>query len=176
MNASRVEALKHDVVSSALILTLKASFWCMMTTFLGFVALIFVQAKPLKGLGISGGIGTVIAIFISCLGLFGFSVFVVDHARKEIGIRKVNGATGREIIYWMVKKIGVLIGVSFILGSPIAYFAGKMWLQSFAYRITPGPGIFILAGIIVILVSLLTVSYQTLKAANTNPVDTLRYE
>ena len=86
-------------------------------------------------------IGTIIAIFISCLGLFGFSLFVVDHARKEIGIRKVNGATGNEIVYWMGKKIGLLIGISFLLGCPIAYIIGKMWLQSFAYRIVLGPGI-----------------------------------
>lgn len=129
-----------------------------------------------KRIGILVNSGTVIAIFISCLGLFGFSLFIVDHARKEIGIRKVNGAKSKEIIYWMMKKIGLLVGVSFLLGSPIAYFAGKMWLQSFAYRITLGPEIFIVAGIIVILISSLTVSYQTLKAANTNPVDTLRYE
>jgi len=129
-----------------------------------------------KRIGILVDIGTVIAIFISCLGLFGFSLFFVDHARKEIGIRKVNGATGKEIIFWMAKKIGLLISVSFLLGGPIAFFVGKLWLQGFAYRITLGPGIFIMAGIIVILISFLTVSYQTLKAANTNPVDSLRYE
>lgn len=129
-----------------------------------------------KRIGILVNIGTVIAIFISCLGLFGFSLFFVDDTRKEIGIRKVNGATGKEIIFWMAKKIGLLIGVSFLVGGPIAFFVGKLWLQGFAYRITLGPEIFIVAGIIVILTSSLTVSYQTLKAANTNPVDTLRYE
>jgi len=129
-----------------------------------------------KRIGILVDIGTIVAIFISCLGLFGFSLFIVDNARKEIGIRKVNGATSKEIVYWMVKKIGILIGISFLLGGPFALIIGKMCLQRFAYRLTVGPGIFLMAGIIVILISLLTVSYQTLKAANTNPVDTLRYE
>jgi len=129
-----------------------------------------------KRIGILVDIGTIIAIFISCLGLFGFSLFVVDHAMREIGIRKINGATGKEIVYWMVKKIRLLIGMSFLLGSPIAFILAKKWLQSFAYSIEIGPGIFIITGILVILISLLTVSYQTLKAANTDPVHTLSYE
>ncbi len=131
---------------------------------------------PEKSIGILVNIGTIIAIFISCLGLFGYSLFIVDHATQEIGIRKINGATSKEIVYWMVRKMRILIGISFLLGSPVAFIVAKRWLQSFAYRIEIGPGIFILTGILVILISLLTVCYQTLKAANTNPVYTLRYE
>ena len=119
---------------------------------------------------------TLLSILISCLGLFGLAAFMADRRTKEIGIRKVLGASVSNITVLFSKDFVRLIALANGLAWPIAYFAMHKWLQSFAYRIDLHLGIFIFSGICSLLIALLTVSYQSIKAAFTNPVDSLRYE
>ena len=117
-----------------------------------------------------------LAIFIACLGLFGLASFTVERKTKEIGIRKVLGANISNIINLLSKKFLFLVLLANITAWPAAYYFMNKWLQSFAYRIHIGISLFLLSGTITLLIALLTVSFQTIKAARANPVDSLRYE
>ena len=119
---------------------------------------------------------TFLALFISCLGIFGLSSFTAEQHTKEIGIRKVLGATVSSIIKHISKEFVVLVVIANLIIWPFSYFLMNRWLQTFAYRIAIGWWPFILTGITVLLVSLLTVSWQIIRAATANPVDSLRYE
>ena len=117
-----------------------------------------------------------LAIFIACLGLFGLASYTTQLRTKEIGIRKVLGATVLDVLFLLNKEFGKLILLAFIIAIPLSYFVMNKWLQGFAYSIKVGIGIFILTAVLVALVAVLTVSYQSLKAAVANPVDSLKYE
>jgi putative ABC transport system permease protein len=117
-----------------------------------------------------------LAIFVACLGLFGLSSFAAAQRTKEIGIRKVLGASIREIVTMLSKEFTALILVANLIAWPLAYFIMQGWLRSFAYRIPVTWDIFLLSGIIAIAVALLTISQQSIKAAVSHPVDALRYE
>ncbi|HTB24233.1 MAG TPA: ABC transporter permease [Puia sp.] len=117
-----------------------------------------------------------IAIFISCLGLYGFVSFMAEQRTKEVGIRKVLGASVSGIVYLFSKEFTVLIGVAFLIATPLAYFIMHKWLQHFAYRIDIGVGIFLLTILISEVIAWLTVGYQAIKAAIANPVNSLRSE
>ncbi len=117
---------------------------------------------------------TFLALFIACMGLLGLAAFLAQQRTKEIGVRKVLGATQSDILFLLSKDFTRLVLVAFILGAPIGYFALNRWLQEFAYRVTLGPGTILLAGGIVLLIAWLTVSYQSIRAAYTNPVHSLR--
>jgi len=119
---------------------------------------------------------SVLAIFISCLGLFGLASFMAEQRTKEIGIRKVLGATVSNIVLLLTKEFTKWILVANIIVWPLAYYAANKWLQGFAFRTTIGLWIFILAAAMVLFIALLTVSYQSFKAATANPIDTLKYE
>lgn len=119
---------------------------------------------------------TFMAIIISCLGLIGLSTFMTVRRTKEIGIRKTNGARTTEIFYLLSKEYLTLVIISFLIACPIAWYAGNIWLRSFAYRTKIGLWIFALAGIIVMVIAMVTVGYQTYKVASKNPVEALRYE
>jgi putative ABC transport system permease protein len=119
---------------------------------------------------------SVLAIVVSCLGLFGLSAFSALQRTKEIGIRKVLGATVPNILMLLSREYMILIGLSVLLGIPLTFFVMNNWLESFAYRINIGWLVFIIAAVIVMLVAIFTVSYQTLKSARSNPSNTLRYE
>ncbi|NOT76168.1 MAG: FtsX-like permease family protein [Cyclobacteriaceae bacterium] len=121
-------------------------------------------------------IATGIALLISCLGLFGLSSFRVIQRTKEIGIRKVLGASVRSILVLLSTDFLILVVVAFVVSSPIAYYASEQWLNNFAYKMDMGPWIFILAGISSLITAFLTISIKTLGAANANPVKSLRYE
>ena len=116
------------------------------------------------------------AIFISCLGLFGLASFVADLKTKEIGIRKILGAGVPSIVLHLTKGFTKGIILANIIAWPLAYFAMNRWLQQFAYRVGIGLWVFALSGILALGISFLTVSYHTVKAATTDPVDSLRYE
>jgi putative ABC transport system permease protein len=126
--------------------------------------------------------GTVMAVFagltivIACLGLLGLTAFVVTQRTKEIGIRKVLGASIAGIVTLLSKDFVKLVLIANLLAWPVAYFAMNRWLQDFAYRIEIGWWVFALAGGMALLIALLTVSTQALKAALANPVEALRYE
>ena len=119
---------------------------------------------------------TGIAIFISCMGLFGLVAFTTQRRTKEIGIRKVLGASVTQIVNLLSKDFLKLVILGIVIASPIAYWAMNKWLQDFAYRVEISWWIFALAGIGATVIALLTVSYQSIKAALANPVKSLRTE
>jgi len=119
---------------------------------------------------------TLLAIFISCLGLFGLASFTAEHRTKEIGIRKVLGATTSNIVALLSKEFTKWVVIASIIAWPIAYFVMNTWLQNFAYRTSIGWWTFILSGVLALVIALVTVSYQSIRAALANPVDSLRYE
>jgi putative ABC transport system permease protein len=116
------------------------------------------------------------AIFIACMGLFGLATFTVESRTKEIGIRKVLGASVMNITTLLSKDFLILVVISILIASPIAYYFMDKWLQDFAYRITISGWIFVWAGGISLVIALLTVSYQAIRAALMNPVKSLRTE
>jgi putative ABC transport system permease protein len=119
---------------------------------------------------------SVLSIFIACMGLFGLATLVVVRRTKEIGIRKVLGAGTTNIVKLLSQDFVVLVVVASVIAFPIAWWALSKWLQDFTYRIDIPVWIFILAAVVALLVALITVSFQAIKAAWTNPVKSLRTE
>jgi putative ABC transport system permease protein len=119
---------------------------------------------------------SIIAIFLACLGLFALSLFSVLKRTKEIGIRKAVGANTNVIAAIFLKEILILIGIAFIISCPIAYYISNLAIKSYSDRIPLSWWIFALAGLIALFIGILTVLFHTLKAANKNPVEALRYE
>jgi hypothetical protein len=117
-----------------------------------------------------------LAIVISCLGLFGLAAFTAQKRRKEIGVRKVVGASVGNITTMLSKDFLQLTFISLAIALPVSWWLMSNWLQSFAYRISITPYIFVIAGISVILITLFTISFQSIKAAMANPVKSLRAE
>lgn len=117
-----------------------------------------------------------LAILISCMGLFGLAAITTVRKTKEIGIRKVLGASETQITVLLSKNFAILIAISFLLASPVTYWLLLKWLDGFAYRITINPLLFLVGGIIALTVALATISYHTIRSARTNPVDSLKYE
>lgn len=117
-----------------------------------------------------------IAIFISCLGLYGLILFIAAQRKKEIGIRKVLGAPVYNIAMMLSKEFAILIVVAFLIAAPIAWYFMHEWLQQYVYRITMGPGFFIATIICSLVIAWLAVGYTTIKAAVANPVKALRTE
>ena len=119
---------------------------------------------------------TIFAIFISCLGIFGLASFMAEQKTKEIGIRKVLGASVPAIVRMFSAEFTKLVIVGNILGWPIAYFAMKKWLGNFAYHIEISWWMFAIAAVLSVMVVVLTISYQSYRAAIKNPAKSLRYE
>jgi len=119
---------------------------------------------------------TIIAIFISCLGLLGLASFTAEQRTKEIGIRKVLGSTVGGVVFLLSREFIKWVLLANLIAWPVAYFAVHNWLQNFAIRTRIGWEIFLLSGCLALAISLLTVCYQSIKAAVANPVDSLRYE
>jgi putative ABC transport system permease protein len=117
-----------------------------------------------------------IAIILSCLGIFSLVSFTTQQRTKEIGLRKVTGATTVEIMLMLSGNFTKWVGIAFIIASPIAYLAMNKWLQKFAYKTQLSWWIFVFAGIITLIIALLTMFWQCWRAANKNPVESLRYE
>lgn len=118
----------------------------------------------------------IIAILLSCLGLYGLASFMAVQRIKEVGIRKVLGASVKNVIYLFSKEFIILISIAFVLATAISYYFMHQWLQGYAYRIDLSWWIFLLAGVLSLLIALLTVSSQAIKAAIANPVKNLRTE
>jgi putative ABC transport system permease protein len=117
-----------------------------------------------------------IAIFISCMGLFGLATFTAQQRVKEIGIRKVLGASASSIVSMLSRDFIGLVAIAIIIASPIAYYFMHSWLQDFAYRVDISWWTFAVSGLSAILIALITISFQSVKAAITNPVNSLRSE
>lgn len=122
------------------------------------------------------GIFSGIAIFIGCLGLFGLATFLSNQKTKEIGVRKVLGASVESIVFLFSKEYIKLITIGFLVAAPMAWFVMNKFLESFEYRITIGPGVFLAGFMTTILVALLTVGYRSVKSAVANPARALRTE
>ncbi|HZX74157.1 MAG TPA: FtsX-like permease family protein, partial [Cyclobacteriaceae bacterium] len=119
---------------------------------------------------------TLLAIIIAGLGLFALSAFTAEQRKKEIGIRKVLGASQATILYKLSSEFIQLISIAFVVASAIAYFVMDRWLHDFQYSIKIGAGIFVIAGVASLTIAMLTISFQAMRAAWTNPVESLRSE
>ena len=119
---------------------------------------------------------TLVAVIICCLGLFGLATFAAEQRIKEIGVRKVLGASVTDIVVLLSKDFAGLVVIAIILAIPIAYYVLNQWLQDFAHRINISWWIFVLAGVSALLIAVLAVSFQAIKAAVSNPVKSLRTE
>lgn len=129
-----------------------------------------------KRMGELAGVFGGLALFIACLGLFGLATFMAERRTKEIGVRKVLGATVSSIVGLLSLDFVKLVGVAFVLAAPIAYLMLREWLSEFAYRIDLSAGVFLLGGIAAVVIAVLTVSYQAIRVATSDPVENLRYE
>ncbi len=118
----------------------------------------------------------ILAVILAYLGLFGLASFTAEQRKKEIGIRKVLGASIAHLIYLLTSQFTKWVVISCAIAFPLAYYSLSQYLQSFAYRINIGPGPFILAGLLALLIALITVSFQATRASLANPVDSLKYE
>jgi len=110
------------------------------------------------------------------MGLFGLALFTAEQRTKEVGVRKVLGANNSNIFLLLSKEFVKWVLISNLIAWPITYYLMNKWLQDFAYRISIGLTPFILSALLALLIALITVTYQSLKAANANPIDSLRYE
>lgn len=134
------------------------------------------QYEAEQRLGRIFGYGAGLAIVVACLGLFGLSAFTAEQRTKEIGVRKVLGASVGKIMLLLTKEFALLVCIALALAFPLGYLAMETWLAQFAYRIDISIWTFAVAGLLTLTVALLTVSYQSIKAALTDPVKSLRYE
>ncbi|OGU55385.1 MAG: hypothetical protein A2V66_04185 [Ignavibacteria bacterium RBG_13_36_8] len=122
------------------------------------------------------GMFAMLAVFIGCLGLFGLSAFTAERKTKEIGIRKVHGATVKSVVILLSKEFAKLIVLSFIIAAPIAYYLMNAWLEDYAYKTNLNIWTFVLSGLLAMLIALITVSYHAVKAGMSNPIKSLKYE
>jgi putative ABC transport system permease protein len=119
---------------------------------------------------------TFLAILISCLGLYGLSAFAVEQRTKEIGIRKVLGASAYQIVSMLNKQFTLLVTIALVISVPLSVYLIQKWLDGFAYRVDLNVGLFLFTGLISILIAWIAAGYHSLKAASIDPVDTLKYE
>ena len=120
--------------------------------------------------------GTILAVFVACMGLFGLASFTAQQRTKEIGIRKVLGASLSGVIYLFSKDFTKWVLLANVIAWPVSYFVMRKWLQGFAYRTPLGWEVFAFTILLVLGITLITISYQALKSAVANPADSLRHE
>jgi ABC-type antimicrobial peptide transport system permease subunit len=117
-----------------------------------------------------------IAIFISCMGLFGLAAFTANQRTREIGIRKILGAAVPQLVLLLSREFILLVGLSALIAAPLSGWAVHRWLQDFAYRTSMPWWIFVLSAIAALAIALLTISFQAIRAATANPVESLKVE
>jgi putative ABC transport system permease protein len=117
-----------------------------------------------------------VILFVASLGLLGLVTFSVERRTKEIGVRKVLGATISEITILLSREFAKWVAIAALIAWPLAFYAMNRWLQGFAYRTGISIGVFILSSLLALLIAVLTVSFQAIRAARANPVESLRYE
>ena len=119
---------------------------------------------------------SILSIFIACLGLFGLATFNAQKRKKEIGIRKVMGASVSQITYALTIDFLKLVGIAILVALPIGWYAMHRWLEDFSYRIEINVWVLLLSGFLALLIAICTVGYQSIKASRANPVKSLRAE
>jgi putative ABC transport system permease protein len=124
---------------------------------------------------ITTGLG-IVAVLIAMLGILGLAVFSIARRTKEIGIRKVSGATTAELLIMINGKFLIYVAVAYIVAAPVAWLILRKWLENFAYKTSLSWWIFAMAGLIVFIIAMMTITWQTWRAATRNPVESLRYE
>ena len=134
------------------------------------------QYESFKRMATFNIIFAIISVFISCLGLYGIIMFFIAGKTKEIGVRKINGATITNVMYMLNINLFIWVAIAFIIATPIAWYVIHKWLANFAYKTELSWWIFALSGVLTLGIALLTVSFQSWRAATRNPVDSLRYE
>ena len=117
-----------------------------------------------------------LSIVVACLGLFGLSVYTAERRRKEIGVRKVLGASVQNVVTLLSKEFVKLICISALIAFPIAWWSMNKWLQGFAYRVDINWWVFVVATLLALLIAIFTISYQAIKTALANPVKSLRID
>ena len=122
------------------------------------------------------GLFALLAVVVACLGLFGLAAYTAEQRTKEIGIRKIVGASVTSIVVLLSKDFLKLVGIAFVVAAPVAYLATNQWLQDFAYHIDLRPWVFLEAGVLALVIAFFTVTYQAIKAGQTNPAEALRNE
>ena len=127
-------------------------------------------------IGRLAGIFAALAIFISCLGLFGLAAYTAEQRTKEIGIRKVLGASVGQMMVLLSGDFLLLVGVSCLIASPVAYYFLHQWLAGYYYRVAINPLVFVFAALMAMMITALTVGFQAVRSALMNPVDSLRSE
>lgn len=132
--------------------------------------------KNEQRLGETFGVFAALAIIIACLGLFALTAFTAEQRTKEIGIRKVLGASVTSIVLLLSKEFGKLILIAFVLAAPLAWYAIQWWLKGYTYKVEIGILVYVIAGVFAFMVAWLTMGYQSIKAARSNPVKSLRSE
>jgi len=132
--------------------------------------------KEQDNLGKLVGYFSILAIFVACLGMFALASFNAEQRTKEIGVRKVLGASIASITILFTKDFLKLVLIAIIIASPVAYLILNKWLEDFAYRVSISPLVFIIAALLTLLIALFTISFQAIKAASANPIKSLRYE
>lgn len=120
--------------------------------------------------------GGALSIFVACLGLFGLATYNIERRTKELGIRKVLGASSSNLFILLSASFTKQIAIAFLIASPVAYYVMHQWLKGFEYKIPMNPAIFLASGMIAFLIALITVSYRSLKAANSNPLNALKQD
>ena len=134
------------------------------------------QYKAEQASGNLFGIFAILAIFIACVGLFGLAAYTANQKTKEIGIRKVLGGSVLSVVLMLTKHFTILVLISLVIAVPITWYAMNSWLSGFAYKTSIGVSTFVIAGATAMLIAWITVSYQSLRAAIVNPVDSLANE
>ena len=129
-----------------------------------------------KRVGAVFGVFTALSVFVACLGLFGLATYTAERRIKEIGIRKVLGASVQGVVKLLSKDFIKLVLIAAVIAFPVAWWVMNKWLEDFVYRININWKVFIAAGFLVLVIALLTVSFQAIKAAVTTPVKSLRTE
>ena len=119
---------------------------------------------------------TLLAIFISCLGLFGLAAFTAEQRTKEVGIRKILGASAATVLVLINKDFSRLVLIAFVITAPVAWWATNVFLQQYPYRITPHWSVLVFTGLAALVLTIVIVSTQAIKAALSNPVNALRSE
>jgi hypothetical protein len=122
------------------------------------------------------GLFAILAIVISCIGLFGLAAYIAEQRTKEIGVRKVLGASVGQLWFMLSREFLLLVAVSAVVASPIAFYFLRHWLLKYEYRITIGPAVFLFTAFVALAITLATISFQAIRAAMANPVRTLRSE